>query len=58
MSSLSYTYVLSDQVFPVAFYKEKQQRWGGDPDKWVECIRISPAEELGICEESSHFRGI
>ncbi|KAF5389207.1 hypothetical protein D9757_003471 [Collybiopsis confluens] len=32
----------------LAFYKEKQKRWGGDEKKFVECIRISPAEELGI----------
>ncbi|PPQ84113.1 hypothetical protein CVT24_002376 [Panaeolus cyanescens] len=32
----------------LAFYKEKQARRGGDPKKWAECIKISPAEEIGI----------
>ncbi|KAH6902081.1 mitochondrial outer membrane protein IML2 [Coprinopsis sp. MPI-PUGE-AT-0042] len=32
----------------LAFYKEKQKRRGGDPDKYAEAIRISPAEELAI----------
>ncbi|KIK69622.1 hypothetical protein GYMLUDRAFT_34005 [Collybiopsis luxurians FD-317 M1] len=32
----------------LAFYKEKQIRWRGDENRFVECIRISPAEELGI----------
>ncbi|KAJ6566692.1 hypothetical protein B0H19DRAFT_1138397 [Mycena capillaripes] len=30
------------------FYKEKQKRRGGDPARFVECISISPADELGI----------
>ncbi|KAJ3763330.1 outer membrane protein Iml2/Tetratricopeptide repeat protein 39 [Lentinula raphanica] len=30
------------------FYKEKQKRRGGDETKFAQCIRISPAEELGI----------
>ncbi|KAI9567191.1 outer membrane protein Iml2/Tetratricopeptide repeat protein 39 [Boletus coccyginus] len=30
------------------FYKQKQARRGGDPVRYVEAIRISPAEELGI----------
>lgn len=34
----------------VAFYKEKQKRRGGDEAKFAECIRISPADELGICK--------
>ncbi|KAJ3890761.1 hypothetical protein GG344DRAFT_48839 [Lentinula edodes] len=32
----------------LAFYKEKQKRRGGDEAKFAECIRISPADELGI----------
>ncbi|KAJ3882225.1 hypothetical protein F5051DRAFT_394876 [Lentinula edodes] len=32
----------------LAFYKKKQRRLGGDEAKFVECIRISPAEEMGI----------
>ncbi|KAJ3848955.1 outer membrane protein Iml2/Tetratricopeptide repeat protein 39 [Lentinula lateritia] len=32
----------------MAFYKKKQKRLGGDEAKFVECIRISPAEEMGI----------
>ncbi|TEB21864.1 mitochondrial outer membrane protein IML2 [Coprinellus micaceus] len=32
----------------LAFYQEKQKRRGGDPAKFVEAIRISPAEELAI----------
>ncbi|KAJ3859612.1 outer membrane protein Iml2/Tetratricopeptide repeat protein 39 [Lentinula novae-zelandiae] len=32
----------------LAFYKKKQKRLGGDEAKFVECIRISPAEEMGI----------
>ncbi|KAJ7148690.1 mitochondrial outer membrane protein IML2 [Mycena crocata] len=30
------------------FYKEKQKRRGGDPAKFVECISISPSDELAI----------
>ncbi|KAJ7081147.1 hypothetical protein B0H15DRAFT_940506 [Mycena belliarum] len=30
------------------FYKEKQKRRGGDPAKFVECISISPSDELSI----------
>ncbi|KAJ7637765.1 outer membrane protein Iml2/Tetratricopeptide repeat protein 39 [Mycena rosella] len=30
------------------FYKEKQKRRGGDPARFVECISISPADELAI----------
>ncbi|PFH46707.1 hypothetical protein AMATHDRAFT_69254 [Amanita thiersii Skay4041] len=30
------------------FYKEKQRRRGGDETKYVECIKISPAEEISI----------
>ncbi|KAF7354120.1 Mitochondrial outer membrane protein [Mycena venus] len=30
------------------FYKEKQRRRGGDPARFVECICISPADELAI----------
>ncbi|KAJ7148347.1 hypothetical protein C8R46DRAFT_1010091 [Mycena filopes] len=30
------------------FYKEKQRRRGGDPARFVECITISPADELAI----------
>ncbi|KAJ7478215.1 hypothetical protein FB451DRAFT_1241639 [Mycena latifolia] len=32
----------------VEFYKEKQKRRGGDPAKFVECISVSPADELAI----------
>ncbi|KAJ6492103.1 hypothetical protein C8R45DRAFT_990405 [Mycena sanguinolenta] len=32
----------------VEFYKEKQRRRGGDPARFVECITISTADELGI----------
>lgn len=31
-------------LFLVAFYKEKQARRGGDPNKWADCVKISPAE--------------
>lgn len=31
------------------FYKEKQRRRGGDPAKYVESMKINPAEELSIC---------
>ncbi|KAJ6492116.1 hypothetical protein C8R45DRAFT_1096157 [Mycena sanguinolenta] len=34
------------------FYKEKQQRHGGDPARFIECISISTAHELGICRIS------
>ncbi|KAJ7473170.1 mitochondrial outer membrane protein IML2 [Mycena galericulata] len=30
------------------FYKEKQKRRGGDPARYVDCISISTADELGI----------
>lgn len=29
---------------PVEFYKRKQVRYGGNTDRYVEAIRISPAE--------------
>ncbi|KAJ3986595.1 hypothetical protein F5890DRAFT_1502964 [Lentinula detonsa] len=32
----------------LAFYKEKQKRQGGEERNFARCIRISPAEELGI----------
>ncbi|KAJ3868792.1 hypothetical protein EV359DRAFT_31448 [Lentinula novae-zelandiae] len=32
----------------LTFYKEKQKLRGGDEAKFAECIRISPADELGI----------
>ncbi|KAF5323694.1 hypothetical protein D9619_012882 [Psilocybe cf. subviscida] len=32
----------------LAFYKEKQARKGGDPRKYIESVKISPAEEIGI----------
>jgi len=38
----------------VAFYKEKQERRGGDPAKYIEAVMISPAEELAICESLFH----
>lgn len=34
----------------VTFYKEKQKRRGGDEKNFAQCIKISPAEELGICK--------
>ena len=34
----------------VQFYKEKQQRKTGSEAKFAESMRISPAEELGICK--------
>lgn len=34
----------------VAFYKDKQKRRTGSETDWIKCIKISPAEELGICE--------
>ncbi|OCH93858.1 hypothetical protein OBBRIDRAFT_789896 [Obba rivulosa] len=32
----------------IAFYKEKQIRWTGSDADYVQCIKISPAEELAI----------
>jgi len=32
----------------VAFYKKKQARRGGDPRKFAESIRISPAEGMSL----------
>ncbi|KAE9403990.1 hypothetical protein BT96DRAFT_917160 [Gymnopus androsaceus JB14] len=37
----------------LTFYKEKQKRRGGDEKNFVQCIKISPAEELGICAHSN-----
>lgn len=40
--------------FEVEFYKRKQIRRGGDPDYYVEAIRISPAE--GLCLIRTRFQ--
>ena len=32
------------------FYQDKQKRLTGSADNWSQCVRISPAEELAICE--------
>ncbi|GJE87054.1 mitochondrial outer membrane protein [Phanerochaete sordida] len=32
----------------LAFYKQKQERLTGSEADWIKCIKISPAEELGI----------
>ncbi|EKM55265.1 uncharacterized protein PHACADRAFT_208778 [Phanerochaete carnosa HHB-10118-sp] len=32
----------------LAFYKDKQKRLTGSETDWVKCMKISPAEELGI----------
>ncbi|KAI6010345.1 hypothetical protein EDC04DRAFT_3145978 [Pisolithus marmoratus] len=32
----------------LAFYKKKHARRGGDPKRFAECMKISPAEELAI----------
>ncbi|KAF8548584.1 hypothetical protein OG21DRAFT_1516159 [Imleria badia] len=43
--------VMPTEVFitkKLEFYKRKQVRRGGDPDNYVEAIRISPAEEFAI----------
>ncbi|KIJ59698.1 hypothetical protein HYDPIDRAFT_140301 [Hydnomerulius pinastri MD-312] len=32
----------------LAFYKKKQERRGGNPERFVEAIKISPAEEFAI----------
>ncbi|KAF6748312.1 hypothetical protein DFP72DRAFT_1174376 [Ephemerocybe angulata] len=32
----------------LAFYKEKQARRGGDPARYIEAVKISPAEEMGF----------
>ncbi|KAL6298596.1 hypothetical protein BKA93DRAFT_830556 [Sparassis latifolia] len=32
----------------LAFYREKQKRWTGSEEHFARCIRVSPAEELGI----------
>jgi len=39
-------------AYLVIFYNAKANRRGEDKAKLVECIKISPAEELGICKSS------
>jgi tetratricopeptide (TPR) repeat protein len=43
--------IVSSEVYikkKVEFYQKKQIRRGGDPKRFVEAIKISPAEEFGI----------
>lgn len=40
--------------FEVEFYKRKQVRRGGDPDRYVEAIRISPADGLCLIHAQPH----
>ncbi|KAJ3526621.1 hypothetical protein NM688_g8239 [Phlebia brevispora] len=37
----------------LAFYREKQKKRTGEETDFVQCIKISPAEELGICTSNS-----
>ncbi|KAJ3483102.1 hypothetical protein NLJ89_g12092 [Agrocybe chaxingu] len=39
----------------LAFYKEKHTRRGGDGVKWVEVVKINPAEEIAICKTLHNF---
>ncbi|KAG5650191.1 hypothetical protein H0H81_000362 [Sphagnurus paluster] len=39
----------------LAFHQEKQRRRGGDPKLWAETIKISIAEELGLCKASPYL---
>ncbi|KAG1731945.1 outer membrane protein Iml2/Tetratricopeptide repeat protein 39 [Suillus lakei] len=47
-SSESFLTFNQPHIAIVAFYKRKQARLGGDEKRFVEAIRISPAEEIAI----------
>lgn len=45
---------LEVKPFEVELYKRKQVRRGGDPDRYVEAIKISPAEGQCLTPVRSH----